>query len=91
MANAKHWSAEMFVLCWTDEKNGGRMRMSWHRKREKLEQLVAETDGCSDPVLYDGFGSRLTVRPSQASVTVVTKKPAKKKAKKKPAPVAVAA
>lgn len=81
---AKHWSADMFVLCWSDMRSNGRMRMSWHSSRERLERMAAAMPEDADPVLYDGLSQRLTLRCVADDAPVKAKK---KRAKKAKAPV----
>lgn len=78
---AKHWSTEMYVLCWSDMSSNGRRRMSWHKDRSKLEAMAADMPEGAEPVLYSGFASRLGIggweRPAP-------KKKTKQRAKKAP-------
>lgn len=78
---AKHWSTEMFVLCYSTEETNGtlRMRAKWSRDRNALAKYAAELPMSADPVLYNGFGSRLPL-------SVVDEEPKARPAKKKPAP-----
>lgn len=77
----KHWSADMFVLCWSDSNSKMRKRMSWHTDRDKLETMAASLPACVDPVLYNGFGSRLVLGPGSAPKP---KRPKKPKGKRRP-------
>lgn len=82
---AKHWSTDVFVLCWKDENSNGRKRMSWDTDRDRLCRTVAQLSNCVDPVLYNGFGSRLTISvQAQPEPTPKKKRKGKGKANKLP-------
>lgn len=80
----KHWSADMFVLCWSDINSNMRMRMSWHKTRERLERMASMMPKEADPILYDGLSQRLTIKPWAPPEPKVpkTRKPKTKRSKK---------
>lgn len=79
---AAHWSTKMFVLCFQTKETSGawRMRCAWSENRNKLARMAAEMPAGSDPVLYNGFGSRLSLGVTEEDEP---KKPAPAKGKTK--------
>lgn len=56
---AGHWSKDMYTLWWRD-KGTGRMRVSFHRDRDKLLARVRKVwHEDMDAALYSPDGSRL--------------------------------
>lgn len=85
---SKHWSADVCILCWRDPRSAGRCRMSWG-SREYLERLAAQMSDEHDARLYDGFGSAIKIRPSDAPLETMGDARArgrKPKARRKPDP-----
>lgn len=79
---AKHWSADVFILCWSDPQSDGRMRMSWGT-RERCEDLASVMSSDHDAVLYNGFGRRVPIRETQKPVAKLPKTGAQRKQKAK--------
>lgn len=87
---AKHWSTGVCVLCWRDPKSNGRCRVSWG-EREWCERLAATMTDDHDAVLYDGFGKKLAIRPSDAPLALLerpARKGKKQSKKREPQPAA---
>jgi len=61
---AKHWSREVYVLCWKDKT--GRKRMSWDTDCDKLALYAAALDWeGAEPAMYNGFGKEVPfLRPT---------------------------
>lgn len=79
---AKHWSTGVFVLAWRDPRSNGRARLSWG-DREWCERLAANMTDEHDAVLYNGFGAKVQIRPTDAPLALLEKPARKGKAKKK--------
>lgn len=55
---AKHWSQDMYVLCWCDPGSNGRRRVTCNPDPNKLIEFAQGMTTEHDPVLYTGFGTR---------------------------------